>query len=162
MERQRINKLLGITKTGKIVYVYSLYSSGASVIYFDTISQDFINEQNDIETVKEQYGYLWQETVARKETECSLEEFMWGILADNRANGGYYLGHDDSYVHSIDDDDKKRIADALKLDPDDIVTFNFCGVGAVDFSTLDLKIIFDLDLYNQAFEHEARIREEAE
>ena len=83
LKMKKINQLLGITYSNEVVYVDSFHSSGVSLNYFDPISQEYIDAENDLETVKDHYGYLWQEAVSSGTTEASLEEFMEQLMEND-------------------------------------------------------------------------------
>lgn len=103
-------------------------------------SPDYIQEQDNIENVKDHYGFLWQECVKAETTKESEEEFCQGLIDSNKCNGsGIFLGHDDSYLYELDQDEtflkyvennfaeKNKVVDGLY--DEEIGTFACVGGG---------------------------------
>lgn len=57
------------------------------------ITQDYIDEMNDLDCIIDMYDYLWQDAVARGDTTDSQSDFFqsWIDGCD-----GLFIGHDDS------------------------------------------------------------------
>lgn len=153
MERQSIKKLLGITEHDEIIYVDSFHWNGVSCNSFTPVSKEDIELRNDIDNLKDNYGYLWQESVAQGTTEESLNDFIDAIVEQSEASGQYFVGHDDSHIYDITEDDKELIATHFNIDPEDIETFECIGVGTEYISNIKLKTVFNQELYDQALAH---------
>lgn len=146
------NKIVGISESGTIIMIRSVFNYtdglhgqpfyGAQYAEFAPISQDYIDEMNEIDRLKDEYDYLWREAVASKQTECSLEEYMQDIIDENEANGSYFLGHDDSYIHDIPESFKEEYFP-------DAVTFQCIGCGRMS-SHKKYDKVFDQELIDLA------------
>jgi hypothetical protein len=151
----RLNKLLGITKSGELIMVDYLFNDtlhgepfhGATGSSFVGVTQDEIDDRNDLENVKDTYGYLWQEAVKDGATTDSMEDFLQSWI-DNAE--GYYIGHDTSGIHHIPDTIKKMHFDGCE-------TFECVGGGRMFPLKEEMMIIFDQDLFDavNAIENES-------
>lgn len=142
-----INKPVGITKNGELVLVHYIFEHdanfrGATGAMLVGVTQDEIDERNDLETVKETWGYLWAEAVKDGLTTQSEDEYMQDMIDSAvRFGDGYYLGHDTSYIHEVSDEIKKMHYDGYE-------TFECVSGGRIfPKKREDMMIIFDEDLF---------------
>lgn len=155
--RETIMKCVGISEDGELIMLDEFHWNGVSLDRFVGVTQEQIDERNDIENIKENYSYLWQEAVAEGTTEESLEEYLEGLLETELDYGGaYFWGHDDSYTSYITDKDKERY-DEQSGDVYETVCFECIG-GGTPSELPKLKEIWDAELWNRALEHHETIR----
>ncbi len=145
-----LNKCVGITKQGELILVNYLFNDtlhdkpfhGATGSRLCPLSQDYIDDRNDLENVIDTYGYLWQEAVKDGLTTDSQEAYIQGII-DAEVNYGdsMFLGHDTLDVHYIPDDIKKEYFK-------DAVSFECIGGGRMfPITDNEMEVIFDHDLW---------------
>jgi len=120
MKKQRIELrlylALGETESGEIKMLDYFFDSGklhgqdfkgvtGSSFYF--VSPEEIEERNDLDNVKDSYGYLWQEAVRADQTELGLDEYIQELI-DSEINygDGVFFSHDSSYLTQLADDKK--------------------------------------------------------
>jgi hypothetical protein len=107
--RQDFYQIIGITTDGEVIMLDSLFDhgdgfKGACGSSFYPVTQDDIDQRNDLETVKDTYGYMWQEAVKDGSTEESLDDYMERFIRSYIFNSdGLFVGHDTSYIHHIPD-----------------------------------------------------------
>jgi hypothetical protein len=151
MKRLNLNKCVAITKTGELVMVNNLFSDtlnnepfhGATGAIFTPISQDEIDERNDLDAVKKLYGYLWTEAIKDGNTTDSYDDYMQGLI-DSEVNygDGLFLGHDTSYIYDIPDVIKKTHFD-------DAESFECVSGGRMfPLKEEDMLLILDQDLWD--------------
>jgi hypothetical protein len=126
------HEIVGITEHGEIMMLnYTFYDEmhgkpfcGATGTVFVPVSQEEVDERNDVETAIEHYDlkHLWQEAVANDQTDKSLTKYVESLIEESHANGQEYFGHDDSYVHHIPDEFQEKFYP-------DAVTFECVGGG---------------------------------
>lgn len=102
------NEIVAIAESGEVYMLNYVFDHGdgfrgATGTVFVPFYQDYADERNDFERIKEEYGYLWQESVAAGNCEDSLYDFIQGLI---ETSDGDFFGHDDSSVHLIPDDFK--------------------------------------------------------
>lgn len=151
MKRLNLNTCVAITKRGELVMVNELFIDtlnnepfhGATGSIFIPISQDEIDERNDLDAVKESCGYLWTEAVKDGNTTESYDDYMQGLI-DSEVNYGdrLFLGHDTSHVYDIPDVIKKTHYDGYE-------SFECVGGGRMfPLKEDDMLLILDQDLWD--------------
>lgn len=154
MNRQEIklNKIVGITKYGEIVmlrevfnYVDGLHGKpfhGACTASFNAVDQNYIDERNDVDNVKDNYDYLWKEAVQSGNTELGLNEYIEELIELELSQGdGEFIGHDTSYIYDIPKSFKEEYFP-------DAVTFECVGGGRSSYKRSDFETIIDKEALN--------------
>lgn len=119
---------------------------GATGTLFSPVTQDEIDERNDLETVIESYGYLWNEAVADGTTTESQEDYIQGLID---SSDGYFFGHDDSGIHKIPRSFKEKFFP-------DAETFECVGGGRCISHGMEFEIILRPDLLKEALKFEEK------
>lgn len=145
----KLKKCLGITNDGELVMVNYLFNHdgdesfhGATGSTFVGVTQREIDDRNDLETVKDSYGYIWQEAVKDGTTTDSQDDYIQGLI-DSEVNygGKYFFAQDDSYIYDIPDSIKKMHFDGCE-------TFECIGGGRMfPIKRENMMLIFDEDLF---------------
>lgn len=144
----RLNKCVGITKDGELIMVDYLFNDtlhdspfhGATGTRFAPLTQKQIDERNEIDNVKDNYGFLWKEAVANDLTEMSYDDYIQELIDCDQAKGdGLFLGHDTSSIYYI--------PDAIKAKFQDCVAFECIGGGRMFPLREEMAEIFDQDLF---------------
>lgn len=146
----KLKKCLGITNDGELVMVDYLFNDelnglpfhGATGSSFVGVTQGQIDERNDLETVKDSYGYLWQEAVKDGTTTESQDDYIQGLIDSEVTYGDkHFFGHDDSYIYDIPDSIKKMHFDGCE-------TFECIGGGRMfPIKRENMMLIFDENLF---------------
>lgn len=134
-------EIVGITEDNEIIMLDSIFDhgdgfKGAVGSSFYALEQSEVDDRNDLENVIENYGYIWQEAVAAGNTTESQEKFIRGFI---NSSEGYFLGHDDSYIHHIKDEFQEKYFP-------DAVTFECVGGGRMFPITRKWKVLLRPDL----------------
>lgn len=146
----RLYKCLGITKHGELIMVDYFFSDtmngkpfhGATGTRFVPISQEEIEARNELEYVKDVYGYLWAEAVASGQTKESEDEYIQSLIDSELNYGeGMFLGHDTSYICHIPDSIKDKYFENCE-------TFECVGGGRMFPLQEEMSVIFDQDLFD--------------
>jgi hypothetical protein len=91
-------QLIGILENNEIVYV-----KGDIIYLFNHLTQEYIDDRNDIDTVIDFYGFLWQEAVQDGTTLSGAYEYCQGLIDSFVGSGSLFIGHHvSSYVELID------------------------------------------------------------
>lgn len=139
--RTTYNIVIGITEENEIYLLNSIFDDGkgfkgATGSVLVPVSQDYIDERNDIDSIIDNYGYLWTEAVASGTTTDSEEDYMQAVVDSSE---GYFLGHDESDVHHIKDSFKdEHFPDAE--------TFECIGGGRIFDRGMKFKTVLRQDL----------------
>ena len=104
------------------------------------LSQDEIDARGDLDQVIDSYGYLWVEAVNSGSTTLSQEDYMQDLIDQE---DGYFLGHDLSDVHYIEDNPKIK-----ELFPE-AVTYECVGGGRCFKKNMEFDIVFDQHLLDE-------------
>jgi hypothetical protein len=144
----KYNQIVGITKDHTIFVLNDTFSyqdedgsqglHGATRYEMDTISQDTVDYNNDVETVRDIYKELWVEAVKGGGEERSLDEFAKDLIEKTKDNGDDYLfPHDDpsfrdemeDALADASDATRKAIEDAFGIKGKDFVAYDCvcCG-----------------------------------
>lgn len=163
VKKQKLQKdyyeILGILKDGSLVmldyiFIDTLYDKpfcGATGTSFSPVSQEQIDERNNPENVKEEYKYLWQESVKSGTTEDSLDDFIERLINDPNTDGEFF-GHDNSYVHKIPEAIKEKYFP-------EAATFECTGGGRMfdaDMKASDFKVLLRPDLLKEIVKVEGK------
>lgn len=102
---------LGINEHNEVKMLDSFFQhndgfKGVTGSSFYYVSPEEINNRNDLETISDDYDFIWKEAVNNGNTEESKEEYMQNFIDSYTSNSdGLFVGHDTSYVHKLDRDD---------------------------------------------------------
>jgi len=152
-QEKTFNKIVGITDQGTVIMIRSVFNYieglhnqpfyGVSYAEFAPITQDYIDERNDLESVCEEYGYLWEEAVKNGDTKESQEDYMQNIIDSNVwYSDSLFLGHDTSYIFDIPDSFKEEYFS-------DCESFECIGGGRMS-SHIKYATVLDQELINIA------------
>lgn len=169
MSRQenKINQIVGI-KGGAIwiledVFQYSDDFKGATGYSMNTLTQDYIDDMNDIENLTSEYDYLWREAVQGGHTELGLNDYMEFLINENECYGGLYVGDDDSYryeteklIDELPEDHKKQIEKEFGVLGKDYVTWQVSSGGRCFNADDEWDVIFRPDLVELIKEYETK------
>lgn len=100
------------------------------------LSQEYIDEKNDPEEIKEYYREFWVESVRNGDTELGLEEYVSNI--HESYGDGAFPGHDTSYTSHIDID-----SELVKTHFPDAVDFECIGGGRCFEKDMDFDVVLD-------------------
>lgn len=141
------HRLVGILESGEIVYISE---HDHRSIFFDYLTAEAVEDRNDIDMIKDSYGYLWKEAAENDQTELGLQEFLENLVeTELNYSGKYFFGQDDSYTECITDEDRLLLEEFYETD---IETFECIGSG---WGVTDgkFKKIFNQQLLEEAIEH---------
>lgn len=169
MTRQetKINQIVGI-KDGELyvleyVFKHSDDFKGATGYSMGTITQEYIDEMNDIDMLCEEWDYLWREAVQAGNTDEGLREWMenWQYASVNY--DGYLFPSDDNsfryetekLVNSLPEDQKKQLEEVFGVMGEDYATWNCSGCGRCFNANDEWDVIFRPDLLELIKEYES-------
>jgi hypothetical protein len=147
-QQLEINKCIGITVNDELIMVDYLFNDtmhdkpfhGATGTMFSGITQDYIDERNNLDSLTEDYEYLWKEAVQAGSTELGLKDYMIEQKEINDCNSdGLFIGHDTSSIHLIPDEIKEKYFSECE-------SFECIGGGRMFPIKADFKVIFRQDL----------------
>lgn len=159
----RAPAILGVDGEGDIVVFHGWKGSNindpklyAEVDTSRTLTQEEIDEYNDLEYVKNEYGYVWEQSGGEKGTGKSLDEYMqeWiDAVKGGYAEEGSYIGHDTSYCHltysamdKLTPAQKKQLESCIGVQDKDWVDLAWgggCDYGREKIDTSDWKCVID-------------------
>ena len=114
------------------------------------MTQAYIDERNDLDNVKDIYGYLYEEAETDHENE-SLDEYMQSLIDQAQGYGQEFLGHDDSDCHLVTDEVTEYINENI-MDDFEVAAYECIGGGGCFHKKIKWKKVFDqklLDLINK-------------
>lgn len=149
-KRTNIDKCVGI-KDNTLYILNSVFKhsedfKGATGSMLSPITQEYIDSMNSLDYAKDNYDYLWRESVASNITEKSLDEYIEDLIAETRCNtDSEYVGHDTSDIHLVPEDIKEKYFP-------EAATFKCIGGGRCFDHDMEFDIVLDqglLDLINK-------------
>jgi len=158
---KKYDQVLGITEDNEIVILNYTFEStlngelfcGATGSILVPVTQAYIDERNDIDILKENYSYLWQEAVKDGNTELSLEDYLESLVESEVHYGNcYFLGHDTSDIHLVTKEDEEQISEFFDYD---IETYECIGGGRCISPDIRWKKVLRPDLLAEALKFEA-------
>ena len=144
----KYNKIVGITKKHTIFVLNDTFSyrnedgsqglHGATRYEMDTIDQETVDYNNDIDIIRDTYKDEWVEMVKAGGEERSLDEYVKDLIEKTKDNGDEYLfpGDDSSFRDEMEDAladasdaTRKAIEDEFGIKGKDFVAYNCvcCG-----------------------------------
>ena len=168
MTRQetKINQIVGI-KDGELyilehVFKHSDGFKGATGYHMNIITQDYIDEMNDINFLCEEYDYLWREAVQAGSTEKGLEEFMQDWVYESSCYGYLFPSDDNSFryeteklVDTLPEDQKKQLEEVFGVMGEDFATWDCSGCGRCFNADDEWDVVFRPDLLELIKEYES-------
>ena len=168
MTRQetKINQIVGI-KDGELyilenVFKYSDGFKGATGYHMNVITQDYIDEMNDIDFLCEENDYLWREAVQAERTTDSLQEYMQNLVDECSYYNQLFPFDDNSFryqteklVEELPTDQKQELEKVFGVMGEDYATWSVSGCGRC-FNTNDKwDVVFRPDLLELIKEYES-------
>lgn len=104
-------RILGVDGRGQIV-LFLGWKGGSvndpgltpNIVSLYTVTQKEIDDMNDLERMKSEYGYLWRQSGGLEGTGRTLDDYMedWrNAFIGGYADEGRYLGHNDTYNYQF-------------------------------------------------------------
>lgn len=164
-EEIKINQVVGI-KYGELyileyVFKHSDGFKGATGYSMGTITQDYIDDMNDINTLCEEYDYFWREAVQAETTEKGLQEFMedWvhacyydGLLFPTDDNSFRY--QTEKLVEELPAEQKEQLENVFGVMGEDFAAWSVSGCGRCFNLDDEWEVIFRPDLVELINEYE--------
>lgn len=156
-EETKINQIVGI-KQGELyiledVFKYSDGFKGATGYHMNIITQDYIDEMNDIDYLCEENDYLWREAVQAGSTTDSLQEYMQSLVDECSYYDMLFPFDDNSFryqteklVEELLTEQKAELEKAFGVMGEDFVTWNCSGCGRCFNADDEWDVIFRPDL----------------
>ena len=147
------NEIIGIDEYNSIIicdYIFKYEDGfkGATGTSLAPVSQEYIDERNDIEAFKEEHEWLWKDAVSADATELGFDDYMQELFDDQECNSdGEFFGHDNSSVHLVSDEfQEEHFPDAA--------TFECIGGGRMFCGVMRFKKVFRKDILDAIVEIE--------
>ena len=169
MTRQetKINQIVGI-KDGELyvledVFKYGGGFKGATGYHMNVITQEYIDEMNDIDMLCEEYDYLWREEVQAGHTDEGLREWMekWQYASVNFYDY-LYPSDDNSFryqtenlVEELPDDQKQELEKVFGVMGEDYATWSVSGCGRCFNPNDKWDVVFRPDLLELIKQYES-------
>ena len=170
----KYNKIVGITKDHTIFVLDDTFSyqnedgsqglHGATRYEMSTIDQKTVDQNNDIENIRDIYKDEWVEMVKAGGEERSLDEYVKDLIKKTKDNGDEYLfPYDDASFRDemedaladASDATRKAIEDEFGIKGKDFVAYDCVCCGRCGKITPDyFEKIFDPDLLQTIMEVE--------
>lgn len=156
-EEIKINQIVGI-KNGDLyvledVFKYSDNFKGATGYYMNIITQDYIDEMNDINFLEAELDYLWREAVQAGNTTDSLREYMQSLIDECQFYDRLHPMDDNSFryqteklVEELPTEQKTELEKVFGVMGEDFVTWDCSGCGRCFNADDKWEIIFRPDL----------------
>ena len=159
MARQetKINQIVGI-KDGELyvleyVFAHGDNFKGAVGYCMNVLTQDYIDNMNDIRTLCEEYDYLWREAVQAGSTELSLQEFMQRWVDECYYHNQLFPSDDNSFrcqteklVEELPAEQKTELEKRFGVMDEDYVTWSCSGCGRCFNADGAWEVVFRADL----------------
>lgn len=164
-EEQQINQIVGI-KDGELfvldyVFKHGDNFKGATGFSMGTITQDYIDEMNDVNTLCEEYDYLWRESVQAKSTEDSLQDYMQSLIDECSSLDQLFPFDDNSYRHETEklveelpSEQKAELEKVFGVMGEDFATWSVSCDGRCFNANDEWDVIFRPDLVKLINEYE--------
>jgi hypothetical protein len=153
-DQKNYNEIIGITDSGEIYLLNYIFEStlhgtpfcGATGSILTPLTQAYVDSRNNIDSLKDTYGFLWQEAVKDGNTELGLDDYLQEMMDSEVQYGeGLFLGHDTSDTHHITDEQTAEIETVLKY-KHEIIGYECIGGGRCFDRDITWKHIFRPDL----------------
>ena len=168
MTRQetKINQIVGI-KNNELyvlehVFKHSDDFKGATGYHMSIITQDYIDEMNDVHFLCEEYSYLWREAVQAGHTELGLQEFMQDWIDSCQYDDLLFPTDDNSFrymteklIKELPEDQKKQIEEVFGVMGEDFAAWDCSGCGRCFNADDEWDVVFRPDLLELIKEYES-------
>lgn len=164
-EEKQINQIVGI-KDGELfvlenVFKYSDGFKGATGYSMSTITQSYIDDMNDLDTLCDEHDYLWREAVQAGSTTLGLQEFMQEWVDSCRYNEQLYPFDDNSFryqtenlVKELPTDQKQELEKVFGVMGKDFEAWSVGGCGRCFNANDKWDVVFRPDLVELIKEYE--------
>ena len=168
-QETKINQIVGI-KDGELyilenAFKYSDGFKGVTGYHMNTITQEYIDDMNDIDALCEEYNYLWREAVQAGSTEKGLQEFMEDWVNECSFDGYLFPSDDNSYryqteklIDALPENQKKQIEKVFGVIGKDFVTWTCSGCGRCFNANDKWNVIFRPDLIELIKQYETECK----
>jgi hypothetical protein len=127
----RDNKVIGVDTEGRVYLLLYTSDDTYDVAVYRTVDQDFIDDMNHIDNIKEEVIGLWREAVKHGETEIGLDEYAEEFI---ECSGLDFIYQDLSYFDNMSYGCQRRVEEAVE----GVVAYDY--VGSLGFSnSLDIE-----------------------
>lgn len=156
-EETKINQIVGI-KNGDLYILDYVFKhgddfKGATGYHMNILTQDYIDEMNDIHTLCEEYDYIWREAVQAGRTEKGLEEFMQDWIEESSYYDYLFPSDDNSFryeteklIEELPTDQKQELEKVFGVMGEDFAAWNCSGCGRCFNADDNWDVIFRPDL----------------
>lgn len=154
-------KFIGINGNNELVFFNgfnNLFGGAGGVTMSAGVTQQDIDNGNDLKYVMKEYDYLWREAVNSGETNESLEEYCEGLIEQTKYSDSLFLGDDPSYrwetneaISKLPEEVQKAIEGIVGVKDEDFVEYDCVSCGYLfacpnDLDTSDWKLVHDKEL----------------
>lgn len=156
-EETKINQIVGIQKGELYILEYVFKHSddfkGATGYSMSTLTQEYIDEMNDIDYLCEENDYLWREAVQAQRTTDSLQEYMQSLVDECSYYDMLFPFDDNSFrdqteklVEELPTEQKAELEKTFGVMGEDFVTWNCSCCGRCFNADDEWDVIFRPDL----------------
>ena len=165
-EETKINQIVGI-KDGELyvledVFKYSDGFKGATGYSMNVITQEYIDNMNDIDYLCKENDYLWREAVQAQRTTDSLQEFMQSLIDESLYNDMLFPFDDNSFRHQTEKlvkelptEQKAELEKVFGIMGEDYVTWNCSDCGRCFNANDEWDVVFRPDLLELIKQYES-------
>lgn len=165
-EETKINQIVGI-KNGELyvledVFKYSDGFKGATGYSMNVITQEYIDDMNDIDYLETELDYLWREAVQAGETTDNLREYIESLVDKCQSHGQLYPSDDNSFrydteklVEELPAEQKAELEKVFGVMGKDYATWSVSGCGRCFNANDEWDVIFRPDLLELIKQYES-------
>ena len=165
-EEIKINQIVGI-KNGELyvledVFKYSDGFKGATGYSMNVITQEYIDNMNDIDYLENELEYLWREAVQAEKTTDSLREYMESLVDESQFYGQLFPLDDNSYrydteklVEELPAEQKAELEKVFGVMGEDYATWSVSGCGRCFNANDKWDVVFRPDLLELIKQYES-------
>lgn len=166
-QEKKINQIVGIKNNELWIledcFKYSDNFKGCTGYHMNILTQEFIDDMNDINNLTAEYDYLWKEAVAAGRTELGLEDYIQECVDECQYYGQLYLGDDNSFrydteelIEQLPEEQKALIEKHFGIKDKNYVTWAVSGCGRCFNPDDEWDVIFNPELIELIKEYEAK------
>ena len=156
-EKIKINQIVGI-KDGELyvledVFKYSDGFKGATGYSMNVITQEYIDNMNDIDYLENELDYLWREAVQAGKTTDSLSDYMQSLVDECQFYGQLFPLDDNSFryeteklVEELPAEQKAELEKVFGVMGEDYTTWSVSGCGRCFNANDKWDVVFRPDL----------------
>lgn len=168
LQEKTYNEIIGITKDHRVIILDHVFEydggfKGATRFEMTTLTQEEIDERNDLDNVREYVRDFWQDAVANGTTELGLDDFA-EKEREELADGCLYYGDDPSFRREADeafekltDEQKAQFNEIIGVKDKDFVDWESgcCGRIGDDYKAWEWAVLFRPDLLKVIHQYES-------